>query len=60
MLFRSTLPASVVLAMGARSENSLAKALESTGVEIKVIGDAAKVGKIGNAVEEGFNLALEV
>lgn len=56
-----TLPAdTVVLAMGARSENFLAKELETTGVEVKVIGDAAKVGKIGDAVEEGFNLALEV
>lgn len=55
------LPAdTVVLAMGARPENSLAKALEDSGVEIRTIGDAAKVGRIGEAVEAGFNLAREV
>jgi 2,4-dienoyl-CoA reductase (NADPH2) len=56
-----TLPAdTVVLAMGARPENSLAKALENTGVEIRVIGDAAKVGRIGEAIEAGFRLAREI
>jgi len=50
----------VVLAMGSRSENSLAKALESSGVEIQTIGDADKVGRIGEAVEAGFKLACEV
>jgi len=51
---------SVVLAMGARPENSLAKALEETGVEVRVIGDAKKCGKIGDAVEDGFDLAREL
>jgi NADH dehydrogenase FAD-containing subunit len=51
---------SVVLAMGARPENSLAKALESSGVELKVIGDANKIGKIGEAIDEGFKLAAEL
>lgn len=50
----------VVLAMGARPENSLAEKLATVGVPVSVIGDAAKPGKIGNAVEAGFNLALEV
>jgi len=56
-----TLPAdTVVLAMGSRSENSLAKALENTGVEVRVIGDAAKPAKISDAIDAGFALAREV
>ncbi len=51
---------SVVLAMGARPENSLAKALENSGVEVRVIGDAAKCGRIGQAIEDGFTLAREI
>lgn len=50
----------VVLAMGSRPENSLVTALEKVGVPVKVIGDAAKPGKIGNAIEAGFNLAREI
>jgi 2,4-dienoyl-CoA reductase (NADPH2) len=57
----TTIPAdTVVLAMGARPENSLAKSLEGMGMEVKVIGDAAKVSRIGDAVEEAFMLAREV
>ncbi len=48
----------VVLAMGARPESSLAESLKDIGVEVAIIGDAAKVGRIGNAVEAGFKLAL--
>jgi 2,4-dienoyl-CoA reductase (NADPH2) len=50
----------VVLAMGARPENSLVEQLKPTGVPLEVIGDAAKVGRIGDAVEQGFRLACEV
>ncbi len=50
----------VVLAMGSRPENSLAKALEDSEVEVRVIGDAAKVGKIGDAITAGFDLACEI
>jgi 2,4-dienoyl-CoA reductase (NADPH2) len=50
----------VVLAMGSRSENSIADELKDLGVDIIVIGDANKVGKIGDAVEAGFNLAMQV
>lgn len=50
----------VVLAMGSRPENSLAAALEKAVVPVQVIGDAAKPGKIGRAVESAFDLALEV
>jgi 2,4-dienoyl-CoA reductase (NADPH2) len=56
-----TIPAdTVVLAMGSRPENSLAQALEPMNVDVKVIGDANKVGRIGEAVEAAFNLALTV
>lgn len=51
---------SVVLAMGSRPENSLAEALKDSGVEVRVIGDANKCGRIGNAVEDAFALACEV
>jgi 2,4-dienoyl-CoA reductase (NADPH2) len=56
-----TIPAdTVVLAMGSRSENSLVNQLASTGVEVHVIGDAKKPGRVGSAVETGFDLAREV
>ncbi|MBI4965947.1 MAG: FAD-dependent oxidoreductase [Desulfomonile tiedjei] len=56
-----TLPAdSVVLAMGSRPENSLAKKLEDAGVKVRVIGDANKCGRIGNAIDDGFDLGCEV
>ncbi len=55
------LPAdTVVLAMGARPENSLAKRLGGLGVEVKIIGDAGKVGRISSAIEQGFDLARAV
>jgi 2,4-dienoyl-CoA reductase-like NADH-dependent reductase (Old Yellow Enzyme family)/NADH dehydrogenase FAD-containing subunit len=47
----------VVLAMGSRPENSLSKALEGSGVEVRNIGDSNKVGRIGDAVAAGFELA---
>jgi 2,4-dienoyl-CoA reductase (NADPH2) len=54
------LPAdTVVLAMGARPEASLAEKLKDSGAQIAVIGDCAKVGRIGDAVEAGFKLARE-
>ncbi len=57
----ATIPAdTVVLAMGARPENALAQELENSGVEIRTIGDAAKVGRMGDAVEAGFKLGCEV
>jgi 2,4-dienoyl-CoA reductase (NADPH2) len=55
------LPAdTVILAMGARSEAALAKKLQAEGFDVKIIGDAARIGRIGEAVEAGFNLAREV
>jgi len=56
-----TLPAdSVVLAMGSRPESSLAGKLEEAGFNVRVIGDANKCGRIGNAIDDGFALACEV
>jgi 2,4-dienoyl-CoA reductase (NADPH2) len=50
----------VVLAMGSRPEDSLAKKLDAAGVAVRLIGDANKCGRIGNAIEDGFKLACEV
>ncbi|MBI5247957.1 MAG: FAD-dependent oxidoreductase [Desulfomonile tiedjei] len=56
-----TIPAdTVVLAMGSRPVNSLATALENSGADVRTIGDAKKVGRIGNAIEDGFTLAREL
>jgi 2,4-dienoyl-CoA reductase (NADPH2) len=51
---------SVVLAMGSRPENSLATALEGSGVPVHVIGDSKKVGQVGSAIDDGFALACQV
>jgi len=50
----------VVLAMGSRPERSLATELEQAGFTVRVIGDSAKVGRIGEAIESGFNLARQI
>ncbi len=50
----------VVLAMGARPEHSLADKLADMGVDVKTIGDANRVGKIGNAIEAGFDLGRTI
>jgi 2,4-dienoyl-CoA reductase (NADPH2) len=57
-----TIPAdSVILAMGSRPENSLAKSLEQAGIDnVRVIGDANKIGRIGDALDSGFALACEL
>jgi len=56
-----TLPAdTVVLAMGSRPEKSLAAELEGKGIDIRVIGDANKGGRVGGAIEAGFNLACAI
>ncbi|MFH0958441.1 MAG: FAD-dependent oxidoreductase, partial [Pseudomonadota bacterium] len=51
---------SVVLAMGSRPENSLGRFLEEAGFNVRIIGDANRCGKIGNALDEGFALACQV
>lgn len=47
---------SVVLASGAQAENALAPALESTGLTIHTIGDAAQPGTLAEAIRAGFEL----
>lgn len=48
----------VVLAVGAQPERSLAEELEGKVAELHVIGDAVKPRKVTEAVREGFDLAL--
>ncbi len=56
-----TIPAdTVILAMGARPENSLSAKLESAGLNVTAIGDAKKIGRIGDAISEGRRLGCEV
>jgi 2,4-dienoyl-CoA reductase (NADPH2) len=50
----------VVLATGVTPVNELEKALEGSGVEMIVLGDAAKPGKIEDAIRQGFEAALKV
>jgi 2,4-dienoyl-CoA reductase (NADPH2) len=55
---QTLLPAdTVVIAIGAKSNNQLAEELEGKVKELQVIGDAAKPRKITEAVREGFDLA---
>jgi len=50
----------VVLALGARPNNDLAKKLEGRVKELYVIGDSLKPRRISEAIHEGFNIAKEV
>ena len=48
----------VVLSLGARSVNSLAKELEGKVKNLYVIGDAKKVGRIADATREAYDVAI--
>ena len=50
----------VITAIGSRPVNSLAAELEGKVTEIHVIGDAKKVRRIADAVEEGAWLAVDI
>lgn len=50
----------VVLALGSRSENRLAKELEKDGFAPIVIGDALKVGKIADATKAAYMAAISI
>ena len=50
----------IVLSLGARSERSLAEALEGQYERLYVIGDAAKVGRIADATAAGYRVATEL
>lgn len=55
------LPAdSVVLAVGSKSENSLAKQVEALNIPYKVIGDANKVAQAINAIHDGFKAGISI
>lgn len=46
----------VVLSVGSKSVNGLAEELKKDGYDVRVIGDAAKVGLAGAAITQGFDL----
>ena len=51
------LPAdTIVLSVGSKSENILAKELKEQGYDVRIIGDASKVGLAGAAISQGFEL----
>jgi 2,4-dienoyl-CoA reductase (NADPH2) len=50
----------VVMATGVAAVNDLQQALEGSGIETIVLGDAKKPGKIGDAVMQGFQAALKI
>jgi 2,4-dienoyl-CoA reductase-like NADH-dependent reductase (Old Yellow Enzyme family)/thioredoxin reductase len=55
------LPAdTVILAVGSKSYNPLAKMLEGKGIEVEVVGDALKVAKAFDAIHQGYAAALKV
>lgn len=49
---------SVVLAVGARPDDSLARALEAAGVPVTAIGDGAQIGYIEGAIKSGMLAGL--
>jgi len=51
---------SVVMATGSVSNNELANQLSEKGLNVKVIGDAGKVGGILDATEQGYQVALSI
>ncbi len=51
---------SVVVAVGYRSERTLANELKKNNIPFLAVGDCAKVGKIMTAVESGFKAALSL
>jgi len=50
----------VVLALGAKPNRELADQLQKLGIELYIVGNCAKVGRIPDAVEEGFKAALQL
>ncbi len=50
----------VVLSVGSRPETRLADELKERGYDVRVIGDAAKVGLAGAAITQGYLLGREL
>lgn len=46
----------VVLSVGSRSVTGLADELKAAGYDVRIIGDAAKVGLAGTAITQGYEL----
>ena len=51
---------SVVLAVGARPDDTLARTLEAGGVPVTSVGDGAHIGYIEGAVKSGMRAGLSV
>ena len=55
------LPAdTVIMAVGARPENELFKALQGTVPDLYAIGDCARVRNAKEAISEGYELGLKI
>ena len=50
----------VVLALGAEPNRELADQLKKMDIELYIVGDCAKVGRLPDAVEAGFKAALKL
>ncbi len=50
----------VVLSVGVKGDDALAKELKGRFPRVKVIGDAHQVGRIGDAVRDGFDAARDL
>jgi 2,4-dienoyl-CoA reductase (NADPH2) len=50
----------VVTAAGSRSKNDLVTALTDAGIEFEAVGDCVNVGKIDNAIHNGFLAAAKI
>ncbi len=50
----------VILALGSKPENHLVKDIESQDIPVWVIGDAKKIGRIVDAVEEAYQVAKDL
>ena len=55
-----TIRGNVVLALGARANNQLARTLEGKVKELYVIGDCLKPRRLSEAIHEGFNVARNI
>lgn len=51
---------SVICALGQRSRTDVVEALQDAAPFVRVIGDAAKVSTITNAVYWGYHAALDI
>jgi len=50
----------VVVAAGSRTKNDLVTALTESGIEFEAVGDCVNVGKIDNAIHNGFLAAAKM